>query len=72
MHPPRLVMTIRDAADQWSKGATVIPARPGWADTMPGLGTSAAAWEVAGGRPPAESAQPREPEADEPRQAEGH
>lgn len=39
IHPPRLVMTLRDAAGQWSKGATVIPARPGWADTMPGLGS---------------------------------
>jgi hypothetical protein len=39
IHPPRLVMTIRDAADQWSKGATVLPARPGWADAMPGLGS---------------------------------
>jgi hypothetical protein len=39
IHPPRLVMTLRDAADQWSNGTATIPARPGWADTMPGLGS---------------------------------
>lgn len=53
IHPPRLVMTLRDAADQWQKdcqatdppdpdcidGKVTIPARPGWADTMPGLGS---------------------------------
>lgn len=40
IHPPRLVMTLRDAADhEWSNGSATIPARPGWADTMPGLGS---------------------------------
>jgi len=40
IHPPRLVMTLRDAADQdWSNGTATIPARPGWTDTMPGLGS---------------------------------
>jgi hypothetical protein len=47
IHPPRLVMTLRDAADQdWCGASTPscgnanvkIPARPGWTDTMPGLG----------------------------------
>jgi hypothetical protein len=51
IHPPRLVMTLRDAADQaWTKpcatgpncvdGTVTIPARPGWADAMPGLGST--------------------------------
>jgi hypothetical protein len=53
IHPPRLVMTLRNAADQdWSKdcqpdpnnpdcvnGQVTIPARSGWTDTMPGLGS---------------------------------
>jgi hypothetical protein len=53
IHPPRLVMTLRDAASQaWSKpcqvgpnapncinGTVTIPARPGWTDTLPGLGS---------------------------------
>jgi hypothetical protein len=40
IHPPRLVMTLRDAANQdWSNGSATIPARPGWVDTMPGLGS---------------------------------
>jgi hypothetical protein len=53
IHPPRLVMTLRDAANQaWSKpcqvgpnapncinGTVTIPARPGWTDTLPGLGS---------------------------------
>ncbi len=53
IHPPRLVMTLRDAAGAWQKdcqpsnppdpdcvnGKVTIPARPGWTDTMPGLGS---------------------------------
>lgn len=40
MHPPRLLMTLRDAASAtWSNGVVSIPPRPGWADTMPGLGS---------------------------------
>jgi hypothetical protein len=40
IHPPRLLMTLRDAAQGFS-GATVAGApRPGWADTMPGLGST--------------------------------
>jgi hypothetical protein len=40
IHPPRLVMSVRDAANQaWTNGSATIPARPGWADTMPGLGS---------------------------------
>jgi hypothetical protein len=53
IHPARLVMTLRDAANQaWSKpcqvgpnapncinGTVTIPARPGWTDTLPGLGS---------------------------------
>jgi hypothetical protein len=39
IHPPRLIMTLRDAAQGFS-GTTVVGApRPGWADTMPGLGS---------------------------------
>src|SRR6266542_523287 len=41
IHPPRLVMALRDAANHgWpSDDSPTIPARPGWADTMPGLGS---------------------------------
>ena len=40
IHPPRLLMTLRDAADQqWSNGTATIPPRPGWSDTMDGLGS---------------------------------
>ena len=40
IHPPRLVMSLRDAANQdWTNGSATIPARPGWVDTMPGLGS---------------------------------
>jgi hypothetical protein len=37
MHPPRLVMTLRDAAKDTYAGA--FGPRPGWASTLPGLGT---------------------------------
>ena len=39
IHPPRLVMTLRDAAAAWSNGTATIPARPGWTDTLSGLGS---------------------------------
>jgi hypothetical protein len=39
IHPPRLVMTLRDAANGWAGGAGPDTPRPGWADTMPGLGS---------------------------------
>jgi hypothetical protein len=39
IHPPRLVMTLRDAAQGWAGGNGGLAARPGWADTMPGLGS---------------------------------
>jgi hypothetical protein len=37
MHPPRLVMALRDAAKDTYAGA--FGPRPGWASTLPGLGT---------------------------------
>lgn len=41
IHAPQLVMSLRDAATGGWAGATAGPggARPGWADTMPGLGS---------------------------------
>jgi hypothetical protein len=39
IHPARLVMTLRDAAQGWGGGNGNPYSRPGWADTMPGLGS---------------------------------
>jgi hypothetical protein len=40
IHPPLVAMSIRDAADGWPNNVNpVLPTRPGWVDTMPGLGS---------------------------------
>jgi len=39
IHPPRLLMTLRDAAQGWAGGKGDLYPRPGWAATMPGLGS---------------------------------
>ncbi len=39
IHPPLAVMTLRNAAKEWSNASATIPARSGWLDTMPGLGS---------------------------------
>jgi len=40
IHPPLVVESLRDAAKGWPDDANpALPARPGWVDAMPGLGS---------------------------------
>ncbi|MFL5946619.1 MAG: hypothetical protein ACJ74C_14440 [Gaiellaceae bacterium] len=41
IHPPLVTMSLRDAANEWPAGLAnpKLPTRPGWVDTMPGMGS---------------------------------